>query len=114
MVGDRGGGREGGLLRSMVSEPDDDAEDPRNRCCVCGKVLGTDGPWVQLNRVVVGTGKNSRSSSFQNPAGEYLWEVPEDRDDWYVTGPILCFPACLVSYFEGEMVEIDWVMRSKE
>lgn len=69
-----------------------------------------------LNRIAYGTGRCRGCSEFQDGDGVYRWEVGDDLDieEEVVTGPVLCFPTCLVHWLEGKMIEADIAMGHTE
>ncbi len=67
--------------------------------------------WVLLNRYLVGSGSCRRGSEGVDEEGECIWEVGSDEEgmETYldVTGPVLCFPGCLLLWIEGAMTDVD-------
>jgi len=80
-------------------------------CRVCGADTSRK-PWVLLNRIAYGTGSCRGCTEFRNDDGECVWEVSDDLDieEEVVSGPVVCFPACLQVFLEWKMVEADIAM----
>lgn len=86
--------------------------DPNRVCAVCGDPVGNTHrgrPWVMLNRFAVGTGTSRSCREIRDADGDVLWDPAHDR----AAGALLCWPACLYTYFEGVMIETNHEMARR-
>jgi len=79
------------------------------KCAICKQdVEGR--PWILLNRYVCSSGQSYVINEVLNEYGNYAWDVVEEPDgeaEDDVTGTVLCFPQCMVTYLEGQMIQAD-------
>lgn len=78
-------------------------------CCdLCGCDLELGGPWIGLNRYVLGKGPAHTLSSVLI-ADQYVWEPgEEDGDEECWTGHLLCWPTCLLAWIEAQLIEVEF------
>lgn len=84
--------------------------DDNKHCDYCGELVSR-GPWVLLNRYMLGTGTN-RAAFQRRGADGYQWET-EPPDPVIATGALLHWPDCAFPFIEGEMVEVDFMFRDQ-
>lgn len=83
-------------------------------CDLCGYALT--GPWLLLNRYGVGTGGDDGVRALvegRNGEDGYLWQTSEADEDEFMTGPVLCWPACATQWIDAKMAEAVSVMKRK-
>lgn len=85
----------------------------RHACGVCGESVAG-GPWILLNRWMLGTGTGRCGIEGRNDAGEYLWEFdPETSARDFVTGEPLHWPICATQWIEGQLIEATVELRRR-
>lgn len=94
----------------------EDEEKQESRCVVCDGPLGTGhGPWVMLNRYGFGTGNNRRMAEITHNGDDdsYEWDMTDFAAEgvMHASGLLMCFPGCMVTFLEAEMIEADFNMR---
>jgi hypothetical protein len=93
---------------------DAEAPDALDLCALCGETT-VGGPWLSLNRWIVGTGAGRAMIEARNNDGSYLWEMRPDgeAEDEAATGRALHWPICATQWIEGKMVECAVALRQQ-
>ena len=79
-------------------------------CDWCGSDLSKKGKrWVGLNRHVVNCEHGWVMVSCEGDGDDYKW----DQHDSRYTCSMLCYPDCLLTWIEGEIIELSGKFRKK-
>lgn len=74
-------------------------------CDLCGEPV-LDREWILLNRYGVGFQTGRCMTEAVNDDDEYHWHLAEDDgEDDVVTGRVLHWPVCAVTWIDGKMAE---------
>lgn len=78
-------------------------------CELCGQALGTQRPWIVLNRYVVGDGAVRQYVTWQDDDGDEVWDV----HGGVVGGYQLCLDPCLRTWIDGRLIEANLTLRQQ-
>lgn len=84
-----------------------EVDNPGATCDLCKASLADGRRWVLLNRYGVGANKRNALVSVK-PGETNIWDVSDEKNA-FATGALLCYPACLLTWIEGKLIEIESV-----
>ncbi len=90
---------------------DGEASSKDSACDFCGEQADDGREWVLLNRWGVCDGSHSSYVHVENDDGEYVWDIGDDDEPAKATGRLLCFPRCLGMWIQGQMAELEPLVR---